>query len=124
MHDKLVVPVMMQALHSDPVAAHAKHARRRITCKDQPIRFQRMELRMNHSSRERNQSPFAAVARPVTMPDCAPCLIAAVSHSPSALSEHSPNWPFAKFYYLLFRPGWFCQYARWSLRVRSRYATH
>src|SRR3954447_24992612 len=54
-YEELIVPVLVQALESATVAPDPVHPRSRIARKLDPLRLERMELRMNHGARERNR---------------------------------------------------------------------
>ena len=55
------------------IAPHAMHARRRIAREFDPLRIQRMELRMNHRARKRHIVPAALPSkRPATRPHSSP----------------------------------------------------
>src|SRR5262245_7531050 len=60
-HDELVVSMFVETLEPGAVAPHAVHARRRIAGEFDPLRIERMKLRMNHRARERNQAPTTAI---------------------------------------------------------------
>jgi hypothetical protein len=52
--DELVVAVLVEALESGAVAAHAMHARSGIAGELDPLGFERVELRVYDGARERN----------------------------------------------------------------------
>ena len=60
-HQKLVVAVLVQALHAGAVAADAMHARRRVARELDPLRLERVKLRMDHGSRKRNLAPARTI---------------------------------------------------------------
>ena len=60
-HDELVVAVLVEALEAGAVAAHAMHARSGIAGELDPLRLERMKLRMDDGARKRNQRPEPAV---------------------------------------------------------------
>lgn len=60
-NDELLIGVLVQALDARAVPANAMHTRRGIGCEFDPLRFERVELRVDHGSREGNDVPLRAV---------------------------------------------------------------
>src|SRR5262249_33254169 len=64
MDQKLLVAVLVEAFDPFSVAPHAVHPWRRIARKLDPLRIERMKLRMNHCSRERDHAPLGSIGPP------------------------------------------------------------
>src|SRR5579872_1233183 len=60
--NEFVIAVAVKAFHLGAIAANSEHARRRVGRKDQPLRFQRMKLRMDYGPLKGDYPPVAAVA--------------------------------------------------------------
>jgi hypothetical protein len=63
-NDELIIAVLMQALHPRPIPPDAEHAGRRIACEQNPIRIDRVKLRMDHRAREGNHVPAGPIRAP------------------------------------------------------------
>jgi hypothetical protein len=60
-HDEFVVAVLVEALQGGAVAAHAMHARSGVTGKFDPLRLERVELRVDDGAGERDDGGCGSV---------------------------------------------------------------